>query len=451
MSGARGGLRLRLLVALIVVWALGVLAMTAELRRQSRQPDELLEDASLATQAKALIAGLRFDAQGRLVAVRPSKPWRRAYASAGAAYFTVFDPAGGVAAVSPNLAEPLAPIPLAAGETFTAQRLVGPEQDLAAAARAPHGYGLVVARSNPSRDDQSLMQRWADFLPGLIFVAFAGVGLVAAWLVAAWSLRPLGLAAKEAALIGPDRPEARLSIAELPTEIRPMAEAVNQALDRVAAAYANEKRFTAEAAHALRTPLAVLDLRLQRAAQGGHIEWPAVRGDLAELSRVVAGLLTLSRADRAGRMRTVAEVNLSRLAREAAAAFSPRLEALGRAIEVTAPNVPILLQGEAGELREMVFALIDNALNHGAGTVALDLKRQGEAIVLGVGDQGAGLPAAEWEAVFERFHKVDGTSPGAGLGLAIVRQIARNHGGDAHFVAASRVEVVLQPGVAAAE
>ena len=437
------GLRLRLLVALLLVWALGALAMTAELRRQSRQPDELLEDASLTTQAKALIAGMRFDGQGRLVAVRLSKPWRRAYASAGAAYYTVFDSGGHVVGASPNLARPLDPVPLAPGESFTALRLVGPFQDLAEGARAPHGYALAVARSNPSRGDATLIQRWADFAPGVLFVLFAGAGLVAVWLVAAWSLKPLDRAAEEAAAIGPERPEARLPVADLPAEIRPMAQAVNRALDRVAAAYANEKRFTAEAAHALRTPLAVLDLRLQRAEQGGQVEWPAVRGDLAELSRLVTGLLTLSRADRERHMRVMAEVNLTRLLREAAAAFSPRLEAQGRVIEVAAPGEPVLIRGEAGELREMVYALIDNALNHGAGTVSLSLAAEAVAVVLQVADEGGGAPPEQWEAMFKRFHKGDAASPGAGLGLAIVRQIARNHGGEARFAAPATVEVRL--------
>jgi len=437
------GLRLRLLAALLLVWLLGALALAGEMRHQLRQPDELLEDASLATQAKALIGGMRFDPGGRLVSLRLPKPWRRAYATPGAAYFTIYDAEGRAAGRSANLGRPLPLIPLEPHEGMTPQRLLGPDQDLAAAVRAPHGYALVVARSNPSRSDQTPGQRWADFAPGVLFVLFAGVGLVAVWLVAAWSLRPLEFAAREARGIGPERPQARLTLEGLPDEIRPMAQAVNQALDRVAEAYANEKRFTAEAAHALRTPLAVLDLRLQRAEQGGVIDWPAVRADLAELSRVASALLALARADRAGHLRTVAEVNLTRLAREAAAAFSPRLEGADRSIEVQAPDQPITVKGDAGELREMVFALIDNALAHGAGMVVLELRRRGEGCVLTVRDEGRGVSADQREAVFERFHKADSASAGAGLGLAIVRQIARNHGGDARFAGPATIEVRL--------
>lgn len=443
MIRAAASLRRRLLTALLLVWALGAAALTADLLHQSRQPDELMEDAGLATQARALVTGLKFDGAGRLTAVRPAHPWRRAYASPHAAYYTLYDPSGRVASRSPNLARPLDPIPLAAGESLTPQRLIGPDQDLAAGVRAPHGYLLVVARSNPSRADQTVAQQWADYIPGLLFLGFAAAGLAVVWLVAAWSLRPLDLAAREAAQIGPDHPQARLSTNRLPAEIRSLAHAVNQALDRVAAALASEKRFTAEAAHALRTPLAVLDLRLQRAEQGGQIDWPAVRADLAELGRVVSGLLTLSRADRAAALRVESDVNLTRLVREAAAAFTPRLEAEGRSIEVEAPHAPLVLTGEAGELREMIFALIDNALTHGRGAVRLGLTLEGGQARLRVADEGAGVREDQYEAVFDRFHKIDGASPGAGLGLAIVRQTARSHGGDATFIGPAMVEVRL--------
>lgn len=438
-----GGLRLRLLAALVVVWAAGAVAVLAFLALQSASPSEMLEDASLATQAHELIHQMRFDASGRLTAMNAPIRWAQAYRDRDGAFYTLYDPAGAPLANSPNLAAPLPLVPLAAGQRFSPLRLVGPKQDLAITARAPHGYVLIAARANPGREDLDLWGRLSDFMPALLFVLAAAAGLVVAGLVAAWSLRPLDRAAREAAAIGPERMAARLTTEGLPAEVLPLAEAVNRGLDRVAEAYASEKRFTAEAAHALRTPLAVLDLRLQRAEQGGQVDWPAVRADLAELNRLVAGLLTLARADRAALFRAPAEVGLSRLVREAAAAFAPRLEAAGRAIEVAAPDAPVLVRGDEGELREMVFALIDNALVHGAGTVAITLDVAGGAGVLTVADGGPGVPPAAREAVFERFHKQNAASPGAGLGLAIVRQTARAHGGEARFAQPSAIEVTL--------
>lgn len=443
MIRAPSGLRGRLLLALILVWALGAAAVLVFLQLHSVSASEMLEDASLPTQTRALIRTMRFDAAGHLVSVGLPERWEAAYRDHDGAFFAVYDPKGVQVARSPNLERPLPLVPLAAGMAISPLRLIGPKQDLAVTARAPHGYVLIAARANPAREDQEFLDQLADFTPALLFVIVAVAGLAVAWLVAAWSLAPLGRAAAEAAAIGPERLTARLTTADLPEEVAPLAEAVNRGLDRVAAAFESEKRFTAEAAHALRTPLAVLDLRLQRAEQGGQVDWPSVRADLAELNRLVAGLLTLARADRAALFRQPTQVNLSRLARESAAAFAPRLEAAGRAIEVAAPDQPVLIQADAGELRELLYAVIDNALTHGAGQVDLVLALADRATVLTVADQGAGVPEEARERVFERFHKEDAASPGAGLGLAVVRQIARAHGGEARFIGPARLEVRL--------
>ena len=239
--------------------------------------------------------------------------------------------------------------------------------------------------------------------------------------------------------------EGRRSRKRLPAEIRPLAQAINRALDRVSEAYGNEKRFTADAAHALRTPLAVLDLRLQRAQAEGGPDWPAVRADIAELTRLVSGLLALARADRARLFRERDEINLTRLVREAAAAIAPALERVGREIELDAPEPALTIHGDAGELRELVVAVLENALVHGRGRILAELA-PGEAgtVVLRVSDQGEGVAVEAREVVFDRFHKLDAASGGAGLGLAIVRQTARGHGGEARFLDGAVVEIVLR-------
>ncbi|HEY5008785.1 MAG TPA: hypothetical protein VII42_12320, partial [Caulobacteraceae bacterium] len=155
MKGLSHSLRLRLLAALLLVWVLGAGAMALFLQGQAASPDEQLEESSLATQARDLIGGLRFDSAGRLVRFAVPGRWRQAYDQPGAAYFTLFDAAGRPVAQSANLAQPLAPTPLGDGEDMTPLRLVGPQQDLAVTARAPNGYRLVAARSNPGRVDET--------------------------------------------------------------------------------------------------------------------------------------------------------------------------------------------------------------------------------------------------------------------------------------------------------
>ena len=110
-----------------------------------------------------------------------------------------------------------------------------------------------------------------------VLVAFSLAMLLLIWLVSGWSLAPLRRASQEAAAVGPGQ-QARISDEDMPSEIRPLILAFNGALARLAAAYALEQRFTADAAHELRTPLAALDLRLQRArAEGQARGRPAVR------------------------------------------------------------------------------------------------------------------------------------------------------------------------------
>ncbi len=445
MSGAGlfASLRFRLLIGLVCIFGLGAGAMVFLQRLSALSAQNAVEEKSLDRQARDLLAGLRLDSRGRFVALAVPGAWRQAYRIPQAAYFTLYDPQGRPVARSGNLDRPLAPHPLAPSQVIGPLRLEGDPQDLTLNARGPGGYALVVARTPPGRFDEANPDFLEDLAPALVFLLFAVLGVAVAWGVAVISLRPLLRASREAAAIGPES-AARLTEASLPAEIRPLARAVNAALDRVAAAYEGEKRFIADAAHALRTPLTVLDLRLQRAQSEGAVDWPAVRRDVGDLARLVAGLLDLSTAEQKRRAAATAEpVNLARLAREAAAGLAPRFDAMGRELEVRSPAPSVLVRADARALSDLINALIDNALTHGAGRVTVDVEARGEFQVLQVTDEGDGVAESRQGQVFERFHKLDANSPGAGLGLAIARQIARNAGGDIVFAGPAILEVRL--------
>ena len=176
------------------------------------------------------------------------------------------------------------------------------------------------------------------------------------WLIGGWSLRPLARASRQAAAIGPANPTGRLYTNELPREIRPLVKAVNGALERLDQAYAAQRQLverldhayaaqrqlTADAAHELRTPLAVLSLRLQQAKLDAAADWPAMERDLAQMSRLVGQLLELARVEdpaRLGDSAGLGPVNLARLAREAAAMVLPLAEERERPLEVEAAAV----------------------------------------------------------------------------------------------------------------
>jgi two-component system sensor histidine kinase QseC len=268
---------------------------------------------------------------------------------------------------------------------------------------------------------------------GLVLACYSLAVLVLIWLVSQWSLRPLSRASAEAARAGPRNPGLRLTTARLPSEIRPLAEAVNGALDRMERAYEAERRFTADAAHELRTPLSVLSLRLQSARIEGHLDWDAVGQDVQQMTHLVNQLLDLARKEQAGRDPALAPVNLARVAREAAAMITPLAEQARRALDVDLPeNLPV--RGREDDLRDILLNLLDNALKHGKGTIGLSGTRHGNECLIDVHDEGPGVAPDMREAVFARFRKVQANTSGTGLGLAIVREGAESQGGSAYFL-----------------
>ncbi len=277
-----------------------------------------------------------------------------------------------------------------------------------------------------------LPEPWQDLavlLPGGV-VMLALIGLVTGW-----SLRPVLRASEEAAAVGPRHPHARIGTANLPSELSPLVEAVNQALDRLTLAYEAERRFTADAAHELRTPLAVLSLRLQRArSQPDGIEWLAIDADLAAMRRLIEGLLDLARKE-AGRPLST-NLNLPRIVREAAAHVEPLVRQAGRGLLVELPD-QLEVPGNADDLRDVVRNLVENALAHGQGLIRIRLERQSGQAVLDVSDEGPGIAKDVQETLFERFRKGAQSTSGSGLGLSIARAVIQAHGGHIKFEEAS--------------
>ena len=277
-----------------------------------------------------------------------------------------------------------------------------------------------------------LPEPWQDLA---VLLPFSLVMLVLIGVVTAWSLRPLLRASQEAASAGPHDPAARIGTANLPSEISPLVEAVNAALDRLTTAYETERRFTADAAHELRTPLATLSLRLQRTRHdGAPIDWEAVEADLGVMRRLIERLLDLARKEASGR--SDQRLNLSRTIREAAADIEPLVQQAGRDLLVELPDA-LWIAGNPDDLRDMVRNLAQNALVHGQGRIRLSLRQEagsGAGAVLDVCDDGPGIATADREAVFERFRKGSPAAQGSGLGLAIVRTVVSAHGGRAGFV-----------------
>jgi two-component system sensor histidine kinase TctE len=456
MSGSHS-LRLRLLGVMFALFALGLAASFASYRLEVHDVIAGLHARTLQNQARELIDALHVERAGALQ-IRLPADWRHVYADPARQFtFTVFGADHRPLAWSANLAHPLPYIPVdARGSVGPVEFIgVGAGEQPIVAARAAGGRTVVVARRGMSRDTlvDSLFEEDSEHVSVLIVFAVLALGLM--WLISGWSLQPIERASREAALVGPRQPDLRISAGGLPREIQPLVEAVNGALDRLSRAYAVERRLTADAAHELRTPLAVLNLRLQRARLTGSTDWPAVERELSQMGRLVDQLIDLARKESLSYERSDGQlplVNLSRLIREAAAQVLPLMEAQGRRLEVHMPDV-VRIHGRADDLRDMVRNLLDNALVHGRGAVSVRVIATPAAdgmLRIEVRDEGKGVPRGQEESVFERFHRLNAQAPGSGLGLAIVRQVARSHGGDARFVPGEGC-IVLQLPCALAE
>lgn len=434
-------LRLRLLGAMVVIFVLGLGAALLSYRTEVHQITRDLRTRTLDNQARELLDVMSVRENGSLHVQAPAD-WQQVYRDPSRQFvYTVFDAAHRPLAWSANLDTPLPYIPVDSRHELGPVEFIGAgtTRRTIVAARGPRDTTVLVGRSNMDRDElvDSLFEEGSEQLT--VIVPFALLGLVLIWLISGWSLRPIARASREAARVGPGHPDMRISPQGLPREIQPLVEAVNGALDRLSHAYATERRLTADAAHELRTPLAVLNLRLQRAQITGITDWSAVERELAHMGRLVDQLLDLARKESLSRERRTEElpvVNLSRVVREAAATVLPLLEAAGHGLEVDVPD-SVQVRGNSDDLRDMMRNLLENALLHGRGKVSARIESPGEGadlVAIEVADEGPGVPAGQEEAVFQRFRRLDVDTPGSGLGLAIVRHVARSHGGDARFL-----------------
>ncbi|MBP2302010.1 sensor histidine kinase [Azospirillum picis] len=248
----------------------------------------------------------------------------------------------------------------------------------------------------------------------------------------------------------------------VPSELRPLVDALNTYMQRVRAQMAAQRRFVANAAHQLKTPLALLSTQASvaaRAADEGERgeALAALRRTTRQTARMANQMLTLSRAEAGSRRPRVDSVDLVAAVRLVLDDFTD--PALARGVdldpEVAMAGGPLRVTGDGAMLREMIVNLVDNAVRYTlpGGTVRVELDGDGRHCRLRVIDSGPGIPAEEQARVFERFYRIPGTGPeGSGLGLAIVKEVCEAAGGRVTLETSAEgglmVEVVLPGGAA---
>ncbi|MGY8821950.1 MAG: ATP-binding protein [Pseudomonadales bacterium] len=270
-----------------------------------------------------------------------------------------------------------------------------------------------------------------SLLPDLI-----GLPLLALliWLAVGWGLRPLAHMAQLLKNRDPDN-LAPLLLAPLPQELEPVAASLNRLLQQVNQLVDREKRFIADAAHELRTPLAVLRIHAQNAQQAGSEadRDEALRQLLAGVdrtTRVVTQLLTLARLEPSAQQLRLAPLDMRRLTRDTLAELTPL--AIARDQELTLEideHGDYSLTGDAASLATLLQNLVGNALTYtpSGGRIEVQLRSTPDKLIIEVADSGPGIAPQLREQLFERFVRL-GDGQGAGLGLSIVARIAELHG-----------------------
>lgn len=444
MRSLRGRLTLGVLLVLAVVFAVAGVVASHEVDSSERAAldDRLVRTAALsqATAVAAVQQGLP-DTDRRLDAVLSATSTSLRLVLGG----RVLLDTGVAPPARPRLARGLQTF-TAEGERYRAYMTTLRDPELGGLARLEVVTPLAALEDRQAALDRRLL------VIGLLALAAAGIGT---WLAAELLLRPLRRLRGVAASIAEDEDlDRRVPPRDGPAELRSLAQSFNAMLARLGRSAADReralaatRRFAADAGHELRTPLTSVQATLS--TLGRHPDLAAERraamieDALVEQARLVAlldGLQALARGD-AGPLEHT-DVDLADLADAAATAAAARHADLE--VATSLPEAPVIVRGWEPGLRLVAENLVENAARHGrpGGLVRVTLlaagNGAGEGALLHVDDDGPGVPEDERERIFAPFARVEGRDgQGSGLGLALVEQQVRHHGG--------RIEVTDSP------
>lgn len=297
--------------------------------------------------------------------------------------------------------------------------------------------GVAQAAQRVASRKQMAGESAAQVLPPMLGLAVVVGGLLVFGLRR--GLQPLDGAAKDIAARSVTALHP-IEVGDAPDEIAPLVSSINGLIARLEVSFAAQRRFIADAAHELRTPVTALKLQLQLLARAP--DDAARREAMAELEagiarsqRLIEQLLQVARAEPDGKVLRREPVDLAVVVREVVARLSAQAEQRGIDLGAAA-SAPVVVQGDREQLNVLLVNLVENALRYSpaGGVVDVEAGMRGERAELRVIDDGPGIPEAEREQVFTRFFRGEDApalardQSGSGLGLAIVRAIAERHG-----------------------
>lgn len=431
------------LLAWILLTLIGAICINLYISFQSANAtSDLVTDHTLLASARVIAEAVRVDANGTVeVDIPPAALEMFDTGYGDRVFYQVITAWGNLVAGYPDLPQPKAP-QIGEDTTFRADAIrvmllnhpiVGLGEDST--------ISVTVAVTHNSQHAMRRRLWLSDFTKQLALVLIAGLVTIIGLQRGLAPVLRLRDAVRERGRerLDPLDPEM------VQSELRPLVHALNDHMERVQNQMAAQRRFVANAAHQLRTPLALISTQASVAARENDIErrdeaLTALRSSTQQVARLASQLLTLSRAEPGSRRPRNDVIDLVATARQVLGNHAE--EALRRNIDLglEGRDEPLEVHGDGTMLREMLVNLVDNALRYTPenGTVTVTITRQNDEAVLSVEDSGPGIPEAERSQVFERFYRIIGTeAEGSGLGLAIVREVVDGAGGSVELANAT--------------
>lgn len=310
--------------------------------------------------------------------------------------------------------------------------------------RGPRDTLVLVGRSIES--ELTELSKLCGFIVGVGAVVL-GIGLVGAWFIAKRTVRPIEVITRTAESISGSNLSERIEVTSKEIELKRLAEVLNSAFDRIQGDFERQARFTADASHELRTPVAVIlaQTEMARRKERTPAEYresiEACYSTAKRMKRLVDDLLTLTRADAGSLHLQIAEVDLAQIVEECMDALEPIATEHGLRLQRDFASVQV--EGDPEKLAQVVSNLLGNAIryNRQGGEIKASVQEEGGFARLCIADTGIGISSADLPRIFDRFFCADpARSPqegGTGLGLAIVKGIVEAHSGS--IVCASEV------------
>ena len=278
---------------------------------------------------------------------------------------------------------------------------------------------------------RALHELGPPFLIALTIIGILGfVAMLIALPLFSRAIRPI---TAEAGGLHPQNPERRLDERKAPRELLLLVRAFNATLDRLAAELARRKRFITDAAHELRTPLAVVSLRIEALEEESAKR--ALRRGVGGLTHLVSQMLDVERLSLSGRERSA--VDIAAVARDVVADLAPTAIKSGYDLSLEAPAAPVVVSGEAHAICRAITNLVSNSIAHGGGAGQIRVVVAADRTI-DVIDEGPGVPEELKPRLFEPFSRGSQNTEGCGLGLHLTREIMRSHDGDVRLVSGGR-------------